>query len=86
MKYTDAKAVLELARGIVKDSKDIAQYASELDNELKGLQGTFLDDGIDEVNAYVSTISGKIRSAESSVITVANQLVEYANLLLAGKG
>ena len=86
MKYTDAKAVLELAKNIVKDSKEIAQYATDLGSELKGLQGTFLDDGIEEVNSYVNTITGKINSAQTSVVTVANQLVEYANLLISGKG
>ena len=86
MKYTDAKAVLELAKNIVKDSKESAQYAADLGNELKGLQGTFLDDGIEEVNSYVSTITGKINSSQASVITVANQLSQYANLLIAGKG
>lgn len=86
MKYTDAKSVLELAKNIVKDSKEIAQYATNLGTELKNLQGTFLDDGIEEINAYVNAITGKIEKSQASVITVANQLVEYANLLIAGKG
>lgn len=85
MKYTDAKAVLELAKNIVKDSKEIAQYATDLSSELKSLQGSFLDDGIEEVNSYVNTITEKINGSQASVVTVANQLVEYANLLIAGK-
>ena len=86
MKYTDAMTVLELAKKIVKDAKDISMNADDLDNELRKLQGSFLDDGIEEINLYVKSITAKIKSSESSVITIANQLVDYANLLIAGKG
>ena len=85
MKYTDAKAVLQLARDILQDTKAIASVVTELESELKTLQGTFLDDGIDEVNRYIQGISSKTSSAAEAAKVVSSQLVDYADLLIKGK-
>ena len=86
MKYTDASSVISLAQNLVSDAKSIAQYTEDLRGELKRLQGTFLDDGIQEVNGYVGNISEKLNEVQESVGVVANQLVQYAEILLKGKG
>lgn len=85
MKYTDAKAVLQLAQGILKDTKAIFSTVAELESELKTLQGSFLDDGIELVNNYVTSISAKTNSASESAREVSIQLVNYADLLIKGK-
>lgn len=85
MKYTDAKAVLQLAQGILKDTKAIFSTVAELELEFKTLQGSFLDDGIELVNNYVTSISAKTNSASESAREVSIQLVNYADLLIKGK-
>ena len=58
----------------------------DLSQKLKALEGTFLDDGIDEVRAYVNSLTGKLNNAQTAFVTIANELVQYANILKSGKG
>lgn len=85
MKYTDARAVFTLAQNILKDVQEINNEVEEMESNLKNLEGSFLDDGIDEVKNLVENISGKTKDAASSAANVATQLVEYGDLLVKGK-
>lgn len=86
MKYTDYEKVFELANNLVKDVAAINDLTDDLSQELKKLEDSFLDDGIDEVKEYVSTIKKQINSSQESLSTVAAQLVVFGNLLAQGKG
>jgi len=85
MKYTDPKTVRDLAKNVLKDSKDIANLVGELDAELKKLESTFLDDSIEDVKGYVGKVSKGLGDSLESFFTVAEQLVAYAHLLEQGK-
>ncbi len=85
MKYTDPAAVRNLSRNIGKDIMAIQELVVQLDEDLKKLQYTYLDDGIEEINQYVASITKKVRESEFAIITVSKQLNEYANLLEEGK-
>lgn len=85
MRYTDAKEVLVLASNIIKDTKKITGILDELDNELKTLERTFLDDGIEEVKAHIGSIRQHTEESTESAVVISTQLVGYADLLMKGK-
>lgn len=85
MKLTDYQKVRELAENILKEDKKMIQVTSELDSRLKSLKGSFLDDGINEVDAYVKELTSRLKEAQASFLTIAAGLKEYANLLQQGK-
>lgn len=85
MKLTDYQKVRELAENILKEDKKMLQITSELESRLKSLKGSFLDDGIIEVESYVKGLTRRLTQAQSSFLTVAMGLKEYANLLQQGK-
>lgn len=86
MKYTDYNQVNQLAANILKDDKKMIQLTSDLATKLKTLKASFHDDGIDEVNAYVTGLTAKLTDAQTAFMTIANELIQYADLLKAGKG
>ena len=86
MKYTDYRQVRELAKNTLKDDKQMIQLTEDLDQALKTLEGTFLDDGIDDVKAFVKGLKKGLNSAQSSFFTIADELKDYADLLKSGKG
>ena len=86
MKYTDFSQVNQLAANILKDDKKMIQLTDDLGQRLKALEGTFQDDGIDEVKAYVNSLTKKLVDAQGAFMTIANELVQYANILKSGKG
>lgn len=86
MKYVDIKAVLQLARNITSDAKTLTSNAEELRSRLSALEGTFHDDGFEEVNAYSQKLIAGVSSAQESLNLVVGQLIDYANLLILGKG
>lgn len=86
MKYVDIKAVLLLAKSIAADAKTISCHAEELRTRLAALEGSFLDDGFERVDAYSKKLIERIGNAEDSIFTVVSQLTEYAGLLAKGKG
>lgn len=86
MKSTDYQKVFELATNILKDDKQMVQLTDDLGQKLKALEGTFLDDGIDEVKVYVKALTGKLVSAQTAFSTIAGELHAYGLKLKAGKG
>ena len=86
MKSTDYQAVFELARNILKDDKQMIQLTDDLAQKLKSLEGTFLDDGIDEVKAYVGGLTKKLKDSQDAFMTIAGELQAYGQMLKAGKG
>lgn len=85
MKYTDSRKVKELAANILKDDKKMIELTGELEQSLKALKNTFLDDGIDEVNAFVTGLAKKLTAAQESFMITAQELKAYADLLEKGK-
>jgi len=85
MKYTDYKQVKSLAANILKDDKKMIQLTTDLSAKLKTLKASFQDDGIDEVETYVNGLTAKLNNAQEAFMTIANELIEYAGLLEAGK-
>ena len=85
MRYTDAKAVYLLAGNVIKDTKRISSTLGQLSDELKTLKGSFLDDGILEVESYIKSISSHTEQAAQLALIVSKQLEEYGDLLLKGK-
>lgn len=86
MKHTDAVEVLNLAKDLISDVKAIENALDELSTNLKSLKGSFLDSAIDDVDAFVKGIDAKTKNAINSTGVIASQLMEYADLLIAGKG
>ena len=86
MKYVDIKAVLRLARNIASDAKTLTSNAKELRAKLSALEGTFHDDGFAEVNEYSKLLISQIVDSNGALETVVLQLMEYAELLMRGKG
>lgn len=86
MKSTDYQKVLELAANILKCDKQMIQLTDDLGQKIKTLEGTFLDDGIDEVKAYVKNLTSKLVQAQSAFSTIASELHAYGLKLKAGKG
>lgn len=85
MKSTDYQKVFELAANILKDDKQMIQLTDDLGQKLKTLEGTFLDDGIDEVKAYVNALTKKLVDAQGAFSTIASELHSYGLKLKAGK-
>jgi hypothetical protein len=86
MKYTDYKQVRQLAKNILLDDRKMIELTDELQTKLNALKGTFLDDGIDQVESTVNALTKKLKSAQASFSTVAGELAEYASILQSGKG
>lgn len=86
MKYTDFGQVKQLATNILKDDKKMIQLTVDLGAKLKTLKATFQDDGIDEVETYVNGLTAKLNNSQEAFMTIANELIEYANILKMGKG
>lgn len=85
MKYTDWKKVIELAKYIMEDDRKMVLLTDDLGAKLKTLKASFHDDGIDEVETYVNGLKAKLNNAEEAFMTIANELIEYANILKMGK-
>ena len=86
MKYTDFNQVNQLASNILKDDKKMIQLTADLGSKLKTLKSSFQDDGIDEVESYVNGLTAKLTNAQEAFMTIANELIQYANILKSGKG
>jgi len=86
MKSTDYQKVFELAVNILKEDKKMIELTAALGQKLKTLEGTFLDDGIDEVKTYVKGLTGSLTSAQAAFSTIANELQAYGQKLRDGKG
>ena len=86
MDKTNYTEVMQLAKNIMLENRKMVEQTEELLRNLKTLQGTFLDDGIDEVNEMANSIAGKLQNSQEAFMTTANELVVYARLLAAGKG
>lgn len=86
MDKTNYTEVMLLAKNIMLENRKMVEQTEELLQNLKTLQGTFLDDGIDEVNEMAKSIAGKLKNSQDAFMTTANELVAYARLLAAGKG
>lgn len=85
MKYTDPAAVRQLAIVLLKEVDNLLTKVSELDSKLKALEGTFLDDGIEEVKTFVKYAEGKLSGIAEYFETIAGELNAYAELLEQGK-
>ncbi len=86
MQRTDYAQVRQLAKDILVEYKQMALLSGDLQNKLKALEGTFLDDSIDQVKDYTSRLISGLVSAQNSFFSIANELTEYARLLEMGKG
>lgn len=86
MKKTDYQKVFELAKNILIEDKKMIQLTDSLGQKLKALEGTFLDDGIEEVKTFVNALTSKLIGAQTAFETVATELQTYGALLRAGKG
>lgn len=86
MKYVDIKAVLQLVRSIASDVKTLTSNAEELRAKLSALEGTFHDDGFEEVNDYSKRLISTLLNSKQSLSFIITQLVNYAELLQKGKG
>ena len=86
MKHTDYKMVRELAKNILKDDKQMLLLTDELSQKLKSLEGSFIDDGINEVKEYVNALTKRLNGAQAAFETLAAELKAYSDLLKAGKG
>lgn len=86
MQRTDYAQVRQLAKDILVEYKQMALLSGDLQNKLKALEGTFLDDSIDQVKDYTTILISGLVSAQNSFFSIANELTEYARLLEAGKG
>lgn len=84
MKHVNFVEVRALAHNILKDDRRMLELTGELDAELKKLQATFVDDGIQDVNAYVKSLLTRLANAQSSFTEIATDLAEYANILESG--
>lgn len=81
MKYTDRRAVLELARRIVLDTKTIENSLIELDSNLKKFSNYIQDDGFDEISTHLNFSKGILESNIGSFQEIVKQLTQYAELL-----
>lgn len=86
MKHTDYNQVRQLAVNIMTDDKKMIQLIGDLDAELKKLEGSFIDDGIESVEAYVKGLEAKLLNAQEAFMIIANELKAYADMLERGKG
>ncbi len=86
MERTNYEEVFELAKNILREDERMLLITDELSKNLKQLQASFLDDGIDEVNGFVNTILAKLNNAQDAFMVTADELEKYAKLLAAGKG
>lgn len=85
MEYTDYKEVRGLAKNILKDAKEMLALTEDLKSQLKSLEGSFLDDGIEDVKIFVASLEKALLNSGSAFMTVATELKAYAALLQQGK-
>ena len=85
MDLTDYNVVLDLAESLKKDANAIYNENEELNRRLKTLEGTFLDDGIEEVKAVVSNIKTKIDENVDNLVIITRELQKFANKLSENK-
>ena len=86
MLYTDYQKVFELVADIIQEQKRILLLTDELNQELKSLDGTYLDDEDDyinilEVRSIVNSLEQQLSDAQSSFYTIANGLFVFGNNL-----
>lgn len=86
MQRTDYAQVRQLAKDILVEYKKMALLSGDLQNKLKALEGTFLDDSINQVKDYTTRLIGGLVNAQSFFFSIVSELTEYARLLEAGKG
>jgi len=86
MKLTNYAHVRQLAKNILVEYRRMALLSGDLQNKLKALEGTFLDDGIDQIKDFTFGLIDDLVNAQSAFFSIANELTEYAQLLEAGKG
>ena len=85
MKHTDYQKVYELAANILKDDKQLLTLTDDLGQKLRALEGSFTDDGIEEVKSFVNSLTNSLVNAQTSFVTIANELVIFADKLKEGK-
>ena len=86
MQRTDYKKVRQLAKDILDEYKKMIMVSDDLRQKLEALEGSFLDDAIDQINYFVNKLLAGLADAQDSIASVAVELIEYARLLEAGKG
>ena len=86
MDKTNIAEVMQLAKNIMLEDRKMVELTDGLLKDLKTLQETFLDDGIDEVNEMVKSIAVKLQHSQQAFMITATELKTYAKLLAAGKG
>lgn len=85
MQRTNYAQVRQLAKGILVEYKRMALLSDSLQHKVKTLEGTFLDDSIDQVKDFTNALITDLVNAQDLFFSVANELAEYARLLEAGK-
>lgn len=86
MRRTDYAQVRQLAKDILIEYKRMVLYSGDIQNKLNALEGSFLDDSIDQVKDYTARLIIYLVNAQNSFFAIANELTEYARLLEVGKG
>lgn len=82
---TDYEKVFQLAKNILTDDKKMMLLTQDLEQKLKQLEGSFLDDGIDEVKSYINTLTAKLKDSQDAFMSIATDLNTYGLLLKKGK-
>ncbi len=75
------REILELAKGLVEDVRNIEAFNSQLTDDLEQIAKTWLDDGFTEVHEYLTKINKALEERRDSIGMVAQGLVTYAQLL-----
>ena len=75
------KEILLLAKGLAEDMKRIHTLNEQLAADVNQLSKTFLDDGFEELNDYVTKIQAAITEREENILLIVQQLVAYAEAL-----
>ena len=86
MRRTDYTQVRQLSKDILIKYKRMVLLSSNLQDKLNFLEGTFLDDSIDQVKNFTNNLIKRLVSSQDSFFSIANELAEYARILEAGKG
>lgn len=82
---TDYEKVFQLAKNILTDDKKMMLLTQDLEQKLKQLGGSFLDDGFDEVKSYINTLTAKLKDSQDAFMSIATDLNTYGLLLKKGK-
>lgn len=86
MRYTDYKQVKNLGKNILIDNQRMILVVDDLSRALKTLKDSFQDDGFEDVEAYVTTMTRRLTAAQASFSVLGEELLAYANDLKAAKG